>query len=124
MKNPFRSVGNWFKKTAQQTGNFFKKDVAPAFTNIASAVGRGAGIAGNILSTVANPVSKVAGVGAGLATLAGQPELAVPLGALSVGTKAIGQAGGALSSASKGKKFNALEAGVNAGLTASKIKPV
>jgi hypothetical protein len=124
MRNPFRAIGNFFTKTIPSGAkSFFTKTIPQALGNIGASVGMGARMTGDTLSQVTNPTQKVLTnpLLLGIASLAA-PEFAPALLTAAAASKVANAGAGALSAAGRGQKMNALEKGVNAGVTAKKNK--
>lgn len=119
MRNPFRSIGNFFRKGASSVGHFFAKGANMAGTAIKN-MGSGIGLGAQTAQRITDPLAKGLGLGAGIAGLVA-PELAVPLGLGALGAKAINLGTGAVADASRGKKFNALEKAVGSAQTSQKV---
>ena len=112
MKNPFASVGNFFKKTLPSGAkSFFTKTIPTAVGNMASAVKMGAGIAQKGLATVADTVKSNPAVflplSAGLAAATGGTTLGMLPAVLTAANGA-----SAISNLGNKKKGNDLERSV------------
>jgi hypothetical protein len=118
-------ASNFFKKAGNQTDNFFKKasgDVTRAADVTGRGIVQGANVVGGGLKQVGNVLEKAAPiateVAGGIAMLAGQPELAVPLMAAGATAQRLGsqakmagrqiQSSGQAASVMIGQKTNAL----------------
>jgi hypothetical protein len=91
-------TSNFFKKTGAQAGNMFKKTsdfVTKAADQTASGIVKGANVVGGGLKQAGNVLEKAAPIaaeiGGGIAMLAGQPELAVPLMAAGAAAQTAGR---------------------------------